>query len=445
MRVSLGLRRCSSRLFGVQEGHPVGLSPAPQRRAVVQVWCRWLKREEGLTSMSRAKRRAWVIIAAVGSALILATAYATLSWKRSTPICIAFANSLTGPSSSAGTESLIAAQIYTDQVNATGGVDGRRIELVVFDDASSADVARDNVKAIADSPCLAVLGHYLSTASLAAGTGYKFVGIPALTGTSFVDDLTYANEYYFRAQTTSSVQGRSIAEYLRAILKAPVVHLVYSRDHFGRSFVRGFAQGYQQQQVDAFAFEVDSDARGGSIREMVETLAKMPEPGIIVVGTGADYIAEVVKALRRRGLAVPIMTAGGAGREEFLQAFANGPEEKEHPGFFSEKLYASAPLIFDSAGAAAQAFAADYTRTSGRSPDWIAAGAYDAAHLLIEALRRAGIENRPETKVTDRERVRAQLANIRGPQTAVAGLSGPLYFDADRDMPSAVRVGFFRF
>ena len=285
--------------------------------------------------MSRAKRRAWVIIAAVGSALILAAAYATLSWKRSTPICIAVANSLTGPSSSAGTESLIAAQIYIDQVNAMGGVDGRRIELVVFDDASSADVARDTVQPIADSPCLAVLGHYLSTASLAAGTGYKFVGIPALTGTSFVDDLTVANEYYFRAQTTSSVQGRSIAEYLRAVMKAPVVHLVYSRDRFGRSFVRGFAQGYQQQHVDAFAFEVDADTRAASIREMVEALANEPEPGIIVVGTGADYIAEVVKAVRRGGLMAPIMTAGGAGSEEFLQSFANEPEEKQHPGFFS--------------------------------------------------------------------------------------------------------------
>ena len=394
--------------------------------------------------MSRAKRRAWVIIAAVGSALILAAAYATLSWKRSTPICLAFANSLTGPSSSAGTESLIAAQIYIDQVNVTGGLDGRRIELAVFDDASNADVARDTVQPIADSPCLAVLGHYLSTASLAAGTGYKFVGIPALTGTSFVDDLTSANEYYFRAQTTSSVQGRSIAEYLRAVMKAPVVHLVYSRDRFGRSFVRGFAQGYQQQHVDAFAFEVDADTRAASIREMVETLAKEPEPGIIVVGTGADYIAEVVKAVRRRGLMVPIMTAGGAGSEEFLQSFANEPEEKQHPGFFSEKLYASPPLIFDSAGAAAQAFAAAYTKRSGRSPDWIAAGAYDAARVMVEALRRAQVQNRPETKGADRERVRAALAKINSPQTAVTGLTGPLYFDADRDMPNAVRVGFFR-
>jgi len=40
--------------------------------------------------------------------------------------------------------------------------------------------------------------------------------------------------------------------------------------------------------------------------------------------------------------------------------------------------------------------------------------------------------------------VRAQLASIKSPQTAVAGLTGPLYFDANRDMPNAVRVGFFR-
>ena len=83
--------------------------------------------------MSRAKRRAWVIIAAVGSALILATAYTTLSWKRSRPICLAFANSLTGPSSSAGTESLIAAFTPEVEVDTIGmGMDWRSEMKVVF-------------------------------------------------------------------------------------------------------------------------------------------------------------------------------------------------------------------------------------------------------------------------------------------------------------------------
>ena len=265
--------------------------------------------------MSRAKLRAWVIIAAVGAALILATTYAALSWKRPTPICVAFANSLTGPSNSVGTESLTAAQIYIDQVNATGGVGGRPLKLVVFDDASSADVARDNVQPIADSPCLAVLGHFLSTASLAAGPGYKTVGIPALTGSSSADALTVDNPYYFRAQTPVSMQGRSTAEYLRYVSKTRVVSLLYSHDNYGQSFLNGFSEGYDfgKDKLVARSFDVSRDARGKSVRAMIEAVATDPEPDIIVIGTALDNVPEVLKAIRRRGLKAPVMATGGAG------------------------------------------------------------------------------------------------------------------------------------
>src|SRR5258705_9944170 len=180
------------------------------------------------------KSRSRVIAAGVmGAVLLLAVAWAAIVWSRPALIRIAFANSLTGPSGPAGLESLVATRLAIDEVNAKGGSRGRPTQLLPFDDASSAETARANVQAIADSPCVAVLGHYLSTASLAAGPGYKSARIPALTGTSFVNDLTRGNEFYFRAQTTSSLQGRSIAEYLRAVLKEPTVHLVHSRDRFG--------------------------------------------------------------------------------------------------------------------------------------------------------------------------------------------------------------------
>ena len=170
-----------------------------------------------ICSFGGSKSRSGVIAAGVmGAVLLLAAGWASIVWSRPTPIRIAFANSLTGSSGPAGLESLVATRLAIDEVNAKGGIRGRPIELVLFDDASSAETARANVEAIANSPCVAVLGHYLSTTSLAAGPGYKSARIPALTGTSFVDDLTRGNEFYFRVQTTSSLQGRSIAEYLRA-------------------------------------------------------------------------------------------------------------------------------------------------------------------------------------------------------------------------------------
>jgi ABC-type branched-subunit amino acid transport system substrate-binding protein len=390
------------------------------------------------------KSRAGVIAAGViGAVLLLAAVWAFIFWSRPTPIRIAFANSLTGSSGPAGLESLVAARLVIDELNAKGGIRGRPVELVPFDDASSAETARANVQAIADSPCVAVLGHYLSTTSLAAGPGYKSARIPALTGTSFVDDLTRGNEFYFRAQTTSSLQGRSIAEYLRAVLKEPKVHLVHTRDPFGSSFLQGFAKAYEPVLLSITALEIDPAGRVGAGTELRDALMGQSTSGVIVIGTGADYIADIVKAVRREGVKAPIIAAGGAGHEGYLQNFSEEPEEKQNPGFFTENLYASAPLIFDSAGTAAQSFAAAYTELTGTPPSWVAAGARDAAMVLADALGRADIQNRPDSKTADREKVRAGLAAINSPKTAVAGLTGRLYFNADRDIPRPVRLGYF--
>ena len=63
--------------------------------------------------------------------------------------------------------------------------------------------------------------------------------------------------------------------------------------------------------------------------------------------------------------------------------------------------------------------------------------------MLVDALGRADILNRPDSKAADREKVRAALAAINNPKTAVAGLTGRLYFNADRDIPRPVRLGYF--
>ena len=384
----------------------------------------------------------WLAVPA-GVVLLLATAWAAIVLTRPEPIRIAFASSLSGPSASAGEESLVATQLAIDEVNAKGGVNGRPIELVPFDDASNPAVARANAQAIADSPCVAVLGHYLSSASLAAAPAYKDARIPALTGSAAADELTSANEYYFRALSPISAQARSVAEHLRTVMREPNVRLVHTRDSYGKSFVHGFASAYRMEQLRVFGLDV-ALGQIGSMDEALDAAAQEPGPGVVVIGAAADFIADIVKALRRRGIKGTIITAQGAARESYLQNFANEPEEKTRPGFFSENLYAASSLIFDSAGVAAQAFAADYKAKAGTSPSWAGGGAYDAARLMIDALKRAAVQNRSDSKVADRDRVRVALAAIDGPKSAVAGLTGRLYFSANRDILRPIRLGFFR-
>ena len=391
------------------------------------------------------KSRSGVIAAGVlGAVLLLLAAWIVNVWSHPSPIRIAFANSLTGPSAPAGTESLIAMQLAIDEANAKGGVNGRPIELVLFDDASDPAVARANAQAIADSPCVAVLGHYLSSASLAAAPAYKDARIPALTGGAAADDLTSGNEYYFRALSPISAQARSVAEHLRAVMNEPKVRLVHTPDSYGKSFARGFAAAYPAEQLRVFGLDA-APGRIGPMDEALDAAAQEPGPGIIVIGAAADYIADIVKALRRRGIKGTIITTQGAARESYLKNFVDEPEEKTRPGFFSENLYAASSLIFDSAGVAAQVFAADYNAKAGTSPSWVGGGAYDAARLMIDALKRAAVQNRSDSKVVDRDRVRVALAAIDSPKSAVVGLTGRLYFSANRDIPRPIRLGFFHY
>src|SRR5262249_22245723 len=138
---------------------------------------------------------------------------------RPSPIHIAFASSLSGAVASEGAESLAAAQLYVDEVNRAGGVDGRDIVLDPYDDRSSAKGASENVQAIADGPALAVLGHMISPFSLAAAGGYKAARIPALTSQSVADELTIGNDWYFRLQTPNTATGEWLAFYIRHVLQ----------------------------------------------------------------------------------------------------------------------------------------------------------------------------------------------------------------------------------
>lgn len=386
-------------------------------------------------------RRRWLALTAIG--LLLLILLAVLVFQRPRPVCIAVATSLTGLSAPAGQESLAAMQLAVADANRAGGVDGRTIRLVLFDDQSRADIGRRNVAEIADSGCVAVLGHYLSTVSLAAGPLYRRAHIPALTGTAFADALTRGNPWYFRAQITASMQGRALGEYLLLLNAAPEVELIRSDDVFGRDFARGFAEAYPAGRVALRTFSPNPRTRAETAKRMVAAMRESGEPGVIVIGAGADHIPDVLKAVRRGGFTGSVICAGGAGSAEFIDRFAAEPEERRQPGFFTDRGYATPPLIFDSAGAQAQEFAGRYRLQTHRVPSWIAAGSYDAATIMVEAMRRTNLGHGSGSVEDAREQVRVALAGMNRPQSGVRGLSRTLYFDSQRNMPGPVRMGVF--
>ena len=396
--------------------------------------------------------RLWAA-AAIAALLVLLVAGA--AWRqvlhRPAPIVVAFAGSMTGEAAAFGEDARAAIQLYLDEVNAAGGVDGHPVVLQIFDDRSRPAVAGSNVSAVLDSPAIAVLGHSLSATSVAAGPGYKAGRIPALTGNASADEVTQDNPYYFRALSPNTIQAAFLAEYIRtvmlghdtAFLRSPDIDLVSSDAPYGRSFRAGFTSITGGSTPKVFMVEPGETIERTAV-EAAARLAQEPEPRMIVIGVAPDVIPPVLRAIRKRGIRSLIILASGAADDGFAAQFARDPEEIDSPGYFTENVFAIAPMILDNTGALGQELAARMLAATGHRAGWVAAGAQDAARLLVEALRRAHVGAVPGTRQADRDAVRAALAGIDRPEVAVPGINGPLYFNAAREMPRPIRYGFFR-
>src|SRR5262245_36363194 len=91
--------------------------------------------EAGSAGTPRANLARSVAVGLLGAAILVAILYAVAT--RRSPICVAAHNTLSGPSRAAGLEAVEAMELYVDEANRRGGVNGHRIELVRIDDEGS--------------------------------------------------------------------------------------------------------------------------------------------------------------------------------------------------------------------------------------------------------------------------------------------------------------------
>ncbi len=375
--------------------------------------------------------------------LALAAVGMWLLHRPKAPLVIAVAESFSGKAGYLGPQVLRGEQMCMDDVNRTGGVDGHPIRLQIFDDQSSPAVAVAGVKDIAASPALVVLGHFSSPASAAAGPGYRDAHIPALAGTATADAVTQNNPYYFRSMYTVSAQARQVAQYLDDVLYVPSVTVVYSDDVLGRSYLAGF-QAYRGKS-HVIAYDSSNPNANAAIQSVINSMEYDSQQDSMLVLAMTDSVAhDVLLAVRRAGLTMPIMGHRDIARVSFAEGFASEPEEQAHPGFFTDGIMAPTPLMLDSLGEGGQTFVEEYQKRYGSDPDWVEARAYEAAKILVHALQQAHVQDTLDAKRQDREAVRSQLAAMNSPANSIAGLGGPLFFNAQRSMDIPIRMGQFK-
>lgn len=319
--------------------------------------------------------------------------------------------SLTGDTANFGISSTNGIKMAADEVNGTGGINGKQIELLVQDDRSDASEAATIVtKFVTQDQVHAILGEVASSRSIAAAPIAQNAKIPMLTPSSTNPEVTRKGDYIFRSCFIDPVQGAAIAQFAARTLNAKRGALMVDRKNdystglekvINEVFTRLGGQIVMTQSYQAA--DQDFNAQITSI--------KGANPDVIFVPGYYGDVGLFAKQARDKGITVPIV--GGDGWDS--------PSLYQIGGAALNGCYFSNHYSPDDADPLVQKFVNDYKSRFGTVPDALAATAYDAARIMFDAIKRANS--------LDGAAIRSALAATKD----FPGVTGKVTFNENRD------------
>lgn len=319
-----------------------------------------------------------------------------------------------------------AAELAAEEINATGGINGKRLELIMRDDYSDPDSAVFVASDLYDSPVSAVVGHLFSGMTLSAAPVYNGGDDPvvAISPSSSSPDVSGAGDYTFRICPSDPAHGAVLAHWVRDRLHFTHGAVLYLNDEYGRGIRQTFVAEYTRLGGDLQAVDPYLGERP-EIGPYLDRLARGGRPEFIVVAGNRSEAEEVLRQARKRGLSMPVL--GGDGLEGIQEA-----------GELAEGVYLSSSYFPSIARAPNQRFVEAFRRKypSAGMPSQPAAATYDAVYLLRDVIARVG---------TSRAAVRRALAGVGSMAPPFEGVTGRIAFDGYGDVPDqSIYIGRVR-
>lgn len=347
-------------------------------------------------------------------------------------------------------------QLYIDQANRNGGIQGKLLKLDIYDDQGKVNVAEKIAKDIVQSKAVAVIGHYSSSISKAAGKIYQDAGIPAISGSATADEVTEGSNWYFRTIFADSFQGRFIANYLKKVMGYSKISIIHGYDSYGLGLGGTVDATFRELGGEIITkWELPENQSQATDRMIIQELQELKKlgkvPQAIVLATGRDQVITLIPELKNSNLEIPLFGGDDIGDVIIAQNFAKLPEEQKIPGFFTNGLYATVPIIYDVADDLTQKFRTTFEQIYGNAPGWSAASYYDAASAIVEGIERTLLTYKelPKESFTgknikeDRELLKEALLRIDSPEKAVKTGTRSFYFDDLHTAVVPIAIGRF--
>ncbi|HIF69059.1 MAG TPA: branched-chain amino acid ABC transporter substrate-binding protein [Deltaproteobacteria bacterium] len=295
---------------------------------------------------------------------------------------IGFNVPLTGFAAADGESALTGAKLAVKQANTAGGINGKQIELVVYDDQASPKEALPIANRLIekDGVKVAVSGSYSGSTRAAAGV-FQAANIPYISAYAVHPDITRSGKYVFRTSFMGEVQGRAGALLIGQTMQHKRVVMITLKNDFGKSLAAGFkaeAANYGIEIINEYEYSI-RDRQFGSIVAKVRS----DQPDAIYASGYFFTAGPLVRQLRSGGVAAPVIGQEGYDGEQFIKIA--GPA--------AEGVLITTSLDRDSTDSEARAFITEYEKFSGNKVDMVSASTHTAINVVVAALRMAGTSN----------------------------------------------------
>jgi branched-chain amino acid transport system substrate-binding protein len=332
--------------------------------------------------------------------------------KDHSTIKIGFFGDLSGPTFNFGESAKNGVLMAADEINQAGGIDGRRIDVVIDDDGGSPEKAATMTGRLIDEyKVVAIIAGGTSSNSRAAAPKAQSARVPFISPSSTDPAVTQVGDYIFRACFVDAFQGEVMARFAYNTLKAKKAAILFDfNSPYGRGLTDYFELSFSKlggQIVGRLSYtQGDVDFKG-----QLSTIQSAAPDVVYIPGYYGD-VTLIAKQARLIGLTQPLLGADGW----------DAPELWQLGGDSLNGSYITTHYSVDDPAPAIQKFVHDYRQLYGNLlPDAHAALAYDAMRVLAEAIARA--------KSTDPTQLREALAQTKD----FAGVTGVISMDANRN------------
>jgi len=352
-----------------------------------------------------------VIVTSILMVLILAGASAGPSAVQAAGgVKIGLSAPLTGDWAEYGNDFKRSVTMVIDQINKDGGINGKKLELVVADSRGD---AKESVliaeKFVADPDIIAQIGDFSSSSTMAAAPVYEQAKMVQISPTASHQDWTKKGEFMFRVVATQGYEGPYNARWAVNDLKKKKIATIYINNDWGVDANKYFVA--ESRKLGAEIAAEEAFTPGEKDFNAIISKLKRLEPDLVYMPTFyADFTAIMNQAERAR-FKPTVLANSSLYSVKTLEMGGKAVEGTMIP----VNYFSSDPRP------AAQNFTKDYKALYGADPNQFAALAYDAAGLLTAALKAVGTDSRAK--------VREGLLGLKGYE----GATGPISYAAGRD------------